>query len=171
MRQLSYKKIDEYFKDIAVKNLDIQDYCGTSLNELADKIGQHSGMLSPILILFNIQNKLTGNQQRTLNNRTISFTVAFAGVDPNDYPAQVKAVDDAETIGLQILSRINIDSKGKKVEWLYNNFDPNTVHFMEFEAETAEGLFGCEFHFDLKNPEPLLVDPAKWTDGDEYCTG
>lgn len=170
MRQLSYKKIDEYFQDVAVKNVDILDYCGTSINELANKIGSHNGILSPILILFNIQNKLSGNQQRTLNNRTISFTIAFAGVDPNDYVAQVKAVDDAETIGLQVLSRINIDSKGKKVDWLYNNFDPNTVHFMEFEAETAEGLFGCEFHFDLKNPEPLLVDPEKWSDGDDYCT-
>jgi hypothetical protein len=171
MRQLSYKKVDEYFNDIAVKNVDIKDYCGTSVNELANKIGQHNGILYTILILFNIQNKFTGNQLRTLNNRTISFTIAFAGVDANDYPAQVKAVDDAETIGLQVLSRINIDSKGKKVDWLYNNFDPNTVHFMEFEAETVEGLFGCEFHFDLKNPEPLLVDPAKWSDGDEYCTG
>lgn len=171
MRQLSYIKVDEYFQDLSVKHVDIKDYCGTSVNELVNKIGQHSGIQSPILILFNIQNKLSGNQQRTLNNRTISFTVAFVVPDADDYVAQKKAIDDSEAIGLEILGRINIDSKGKKVDWLYNNFDPNTVHFMEFESETTEGLFGCEFHFDLKNPEPLLVDPAKWTDGGDYCTG
>lgn len=171
MRQLSYKKIDEYFQDIAAKHVEIKDYCGTSVNELANKLGTHDGIQSPMLILFNIQSKLMGNQQRTMNNRTISFSIVFTGVDPNDYAAQKKAIDDAEYIGLQVIGRINIDSKGKKVDWLYNNFDPNTVHFNELEAEEAEGLFGMEFHFDLKNSEPLLVDPAKWTDGADYCTG
>jgi hypothetical protein len=170
MKPLSYLKIDEYFQDIANKHIAIQDYCGTSVNELANKIGSHEGLKSPLLILFNIQSKLTGNQQRTMNNRTISFTVAFAGVDPNDYQAQKRAIDDAEYIGLQVIARINIDSKGKKVDWLYNNFDPSTVHFNELEADTVEGLFGMEFHFDLKNSEPLLVDPDKWTDGADYCT-
>jgi hypothetical protein len=95
MKALSYLKIDEYFQDLATKHVDIEDYCGTSINELANKIGTPEGVKSPILILFNIQNKLTGNQQRTMNNRTISFTIAFARVDPNDYQAQKQAIDDA----------------------------------------------------------------------------
>lgn len=170
MRNLSYTKIDEYFQNLAEKNKHIKDYCGTSLSELQVKLTSHGGVLSPILILFRIHNKLAGNKQRTFNNRTISFTIAFAGINTEDFTAQKKAIDDAEAIGLQVLSRINIESK-MPGHWLYDNFDVNTAWFEDFEAEEAEGLFGSEFHFDLKVPEPLLVDPEDWTDGGQFCTG
>lgn len=169
MRNLSYIKIDDYFRSLAEKHKSINDYCGTSLDELQSKLTTADGIISPMLLLFRIENKLSGNKQRTFNNRTIYFVIAFSGIDREDFAAQRTAIDDAEAIGLQVISRINIESK-KHGHWLYDNFDVNTVHFEDFEAEEVEGLFGSEFHFDLKVSEPLLVDPEVWDDGDQFCT-
>jgi hypothetical protein len=44
------------------------------------------------------------------------------------------------------------------------------VTIEEVIAEGQDGFYGMEFHFDLKTLEPLVVDPAKWTDGAIFCT-
>lgn len=169
-RILSYKKVDEYFSALADKHVDIKDYIGTSTTELDSKLGSVDGLQSPFLCFFNYQSKLSGNQQRTFNERTLSFSICFTGINAEDFEAQKKAIDDAEIIGLEFLSRINIESKKEAIGWLYNNFQKDSVYYTEIELEKADGLFGMEFHFDLKNTEPLVVSPDKWTDGDTFCT-
>jgi hypothetical protein len=99
----------------------------------------------------------------------LAFSILYSGVAPDDYVAQREAVNNAEMIGLEVLSRINIESKMQSSGWLYNNFIKESVHYEELKFEKIDGYFGMEFHFDLKVLEPLVVDKAKWSDGDIFC--
>jgi hypothetical protein len=169
-RILSYKKVDEYLENLATKHVDINDYVGTSTTELNSKLGSVDGLQSPFLCFFNYQGKLSGNQQRTFNERTLSFSICFTGIDSEDFEAQKDAIDTAEIIGLEVLSRINVESKKQEIGWLYNNFEKDSAYYTEIELDQAEGVFGMEFHFNLKNTEQLVVSPEKWTDGNTFCT-
>lgn len=169
-RVLSFSKVDDYFKELATKHLDIKDYCGTSPEEFASKIGSVAGLKTPMLVFFDYFGKLEGKEQRTFNNRSLAFSILFTGVKADDFPGQRTAVNNAEEIGLEVLSRINVQSKMPDIGWLYNNFDKNTVTMDEVIAEGSDGFYGMEFHFDLKTVEPLVVTPTKWSDGDIFCT-
>lgn len=168
-RILNVEKVDLYFQSLAEKHNDLKDYCGTSRNELANKITSKAGIKSPILILYDINSKLSGNEQRTNNTRAISFAVAYTGVKANDFVAEKLAVKNAEAIVLEILSRINVESKMPEIGWLYTNFIKDSVTYNEFEVEEVAGLFGIDCTFELKVQEQLVVDKTKWSDGDTFC--
>jgi hypothetical protein len=168
-RILSYKKIDDYFRNLAQKNIDIRDYCGTSVSELADKIASVQGTESPILVFFDYSSKLEGNEQRTFSIRSLAFSILFKDIKPDQFQSQTDAIDQAEAIGLEVLSRIYIQSKMPDIGWLYKNFQKESVVMMEVKSEGQDGFYGMEFHFDLKTLEPLVVDKSKWSDGDIFC--
>ncbi|MFW0737576.1 hypothetical protein [Flavobacterium sp. T12S277] len=168
-RPLSYKKVDEYFEELATKNIDIKDYCGTSVFALGEKLDSSQDIQSPILVFFNYEGKLSGNQQRTFNSRSLSFSILFIGIKSDDVPSQLAAKNDAEIIGLEVLSRINVQSKMENIGWLYNNFDKDSVIYSEVDTD-LEGVHGMEFFFNLKTIEPLIVNPDKWSDGNIFCT-
>jgi hypothetical protein len=169
-RVLSFSKVEAYLKSLADKHVDIKDFCSTSPQELADKINSVEGIESPILIFFDYYCKLSGKEQRTFNNRSIAFSVLFSGVKADDFTARTIAVDTAEEIGLEVLSRINVQSKMPDIGWLYNNFEKGSANYNELIAEGQDGFYGMEFYFDLKTLEPLVVTPEKWSDGDIFCT-
>jgi hypothetical protein len=168
-RELSFIKVDQYLKSLTERNVDLQDYCSTSVFELRDKIASTDGVKSPILVFIGYQCKLDGNSQRTFNIRTISFSILFSGVGVDDFEAQRNAENSAEAIGLEILSRIHVDSKVPTSAWLYNNFLKESVGYSAVEQEGQDSFFGMDFHFDLKVPEPLVVDVSKWSDAPEFC--
>ncbi len=169
-RVLSFQKVDDFFKDLATKHVDIKDYCSTSVEELANKIASVDGVKPPILVFFDYYGKLEGGTQRTFNNRSLAFSILYTGIKADDYPGQREAITKSEEIGLEVLSRINIQSQMPDIGWLYNNFDKNTVTMDEVISEGQDGFYGMEFHFDLKTLEPLVVNPAKWSDGDIFCS-
>lgn len=169
-RIFSYAKADAFFRDLAEKNADIKDYCGTSADELANKLSSVDGVQSPILVFYGYRWKLSGNEQRTFNTRILSFAVFYNNIDADDFDAQRQAKDDAEAIGLEVLSRIYIMSKMPEIGWLYKNFEKETALGFEAEAENVTGMYGFEFHFELKVSEPLIVTPAKWSDGTQFCS-
>ncbi|WP_417365890.1 hypothetical protein [Flavobacterium beibuense] len=168
-RILSKKKVNDYLKSLAELSNDIQLFVGTSELELDAAINKKSGLLSPCLNFYGYSWKLSGNHQRTFNTRTISFAVLIAGVKNDDFEARDNAITRAEEIGLDVLSRIYQDSLKPEFEWLYNNVDKSSVEGYEIKAKKPEGLYGMEFHVDIKVHEPLVVDPAKWSDGDSFC--
>jgi hypothetical protein len=169
-RILSYKKVDIFFKDLADKHVDIKDYCGTSVLELASKMASVAGINIPILVFFDYSSKLEGPEQRTFNNRSVAFSILFSGIKSDQFQAQIDAIDQAEEIGLEVLSRIHVQSKMPDIGWLYKNFVKESVLMMEVKAEGQDGFYGMEFHFDLKTLEPLVVAPNKWSDGAIFCT-
>lgn len=168
-RLMTFTALEDYFQSLAEKHLEIKDFCGTSKTELANKIGSHNGIETPILILFSVSSALSGNEQRTFNTREIAFAVVYVMNDFNDIEKVKENKTLAEGIGLDILSRINIESKMPEKEWLYNNFLKETVRYNEFEMQESIGLCGMEFFFSLKLPEKLTVDKEVWTDGDTFC--
>jgi hypothetical protein len=169
-RILSYKKVDEFFNDLAIKHVDIKDYCGTSEDEFTGKLSDTTGFESPFLVFYDYFGKLEGGEQRTFNNRSLAFSILYSSIDVDDYQAQKNAISNAEEIGLEVLSRINVQSKMPDIGWLYKNFDKNSVTMDEVILKSAGGFFGMEFHFDLKVLEPLIVNQNKWIDGDIFCT-
>ena len=169
-RIFSFKKADDFFRELSVKHVDIKDYCGTSALELSDKITSVAGVQSPMLVFFKYFGKLSGNDQRTFNSRSLAFSIVYTGIKIEDYAAQTLAKTNAEQIGLEVLSRINVYSKMPESGWLYKNFEKDTATYSEIEAESVEGFWGQEFHFELKTPEPLIVTPSKWTDGEIFCS-
>lgn len=171
MRELTYKGIKDYLQLLANSHIDIKEFIGGSADELENKLASFDSAESPFLFFYEYKNKLSGTTQRTFNQKTISFGICFSQVDANDYEAQTDAINACEIIGLEVLSRINLDSQGQSVKWLYNNFIKESAWFEPFEGEEFAGLYGMDFHFDLKVPEPLVVTPNKWTDGNTVCTG
>lgn len=168
-RILDYKSVDSFFRNLAEKHIDIKDYCGTSVLELVEKIDSTDGVGSPILVFFNYTCKLSGNAQRTFNSRSISFSILYPGIPLDNFQQILEAKSNAEIIGLEILSRIHVESKKPEIGWLYNNFEKDSVTYIEVDAETAGDLVGMDFNFDLKTIEPLIVTPEKWTDGGNFC--
>lgn len=169
-RVLSFKKVDNYLEDLATKHVDINGYCSTSVEELASKLGSVNGVDVPILVFFDYSGKLEGPEQRTFNNRSLAFSILYPGISPSDFPSQYLAINNAEEIGLEVLSRIHVQSKMPDIGWLYNNFKKESVLMMEVKSEGQDGFYGMEFHFDLKTLEPLIVTPEKWSDGNIFCT-
>lgn len=168
-RVLSFEKVDQYLASLAQKHVDINDYCSTSLLELQEKITSAAGISSPILVFFDYKWKLDGTPQRTFNTRTISFAVQFDKVPADDFVAQRNAINNAEKIGLELFSRIHIDSFNESIGWLYKNFIKESAHAVPSEPEGPDGYWGMDFHFDLKVPEPLTPDSEKWSDGNQFC--
>ena len=169
-RILSFEKVDQYFKELATKNVDIGDYCGVSAEELVQKVSSTVGFGKPKpgLVFFGYRWKLDGNQQRTSSIRTLSFSILYSGIKADHYAAQTIAKSNAEAIGLEVLSRINFQSKLPASGWLYNNFIKDSVLGEDVDLGGPEGFFGMDFHFDLKVQEPLVMDPDKWSDGSDF---
>lgn len=168
-RLMKYSGLEDYFFDLSHKHILIKDFCGTSKTELANKINSFDGINSPIFILFKVSSALSGTEQRTFNTRDISFAIVFLMNDFGDAEKIKENKTLAEEIGLDFLSRINIESKMPEKEWLYNNFLKDSVRYEEFEMQENVGLCGMEFFFSLKLPEKLTVNKDAWTDGNTFC--
>lgn len=170
-RLLNFQMVEDYMKSLQQKNVDLEDFVGTSVTELANKLSRAGGLKSPFLLLYKVSSILSGNDQRTFNTRKISFVVGFAGVNVDDYEQIKTKKATAEAIGLEILSRINYDSKKPETEWLYNKFLKDSIEYEDYQDEEVEGLVGIDFSFEIKVPEPLVATPNKWSDGDTICSG
>lgn len=170
-RLLNFQMVEDYMKSLQQKNVDLEDFVGTSVTELANKLSSAGGLKSPFLLLYKVSSILSGNDQRTFNTRKISFVIGFAKVNVDDYEQIKTKKATAEAIGLEILSRINYDSKKPETEWLYNKFLKDSIEYEDYQDEEVEGLVGMDFSFEIKVPEPLVATPNKWSDGNAICSG
>jgi hypothetical protein len=102
-RVLSFSKVDAYFQELADTSISRIIAAPLSRNWLI-KWQLSAGIQSPILVFFDYFGKLSGNEQRTFNNRSLFFYL-FSQVPADDFPAQRTAIDTAEEIGLEVLSR------------------------------------------------------------------
>src|SRR5690606_5945850 len=133
--------------------------------ELHLKLSNLTSADKPLLVFFGYQGKLEGGPQRTRGPRTVSFAILYVVPDPNDYATQRQRINDAESIGLEIIARINYDSTPEgAVDWLYNTFVKDSVQFEKVEYKAPMGLFGQEFFFDLDVKNPLKPTEGFWKD-------
>jgi hypothetical protein len=89
--------------------------------------------------------------------------------DAADYRGQEKAYDKAEIYGMNILSRIVLDTESQKYKWLGDTFNKSSITFDIAQFESAEALFGMVFSFSLATKDPLRVDPEFWNDREDFC--
>ena len=170
MKLLSYQELKDYLEALAKAHHGIKKFVGFSKQELHNELGKIRGEKFPMLCLFSYEGKLSGNEQRTFNARTIGFSVFKGGIAANDYTAQYAAISEAEQFGLEVLARINYDSKRFTSDhWLYQNFEKSTVRFEELRAFEAGGAYGMEFFFDIKVKQPFAVQAADWSDLTTVC--
>lgn len=170
MSTLKYQVLMDYFDYLVEQHHVLETSVGFSKQELHNSLGKLKGKKYPLLALYGYEGKLKGPQQRTLAIRTISFSVVFGGIAINDIKKQYKAIADSEEYGLQILSRINYDSKTvKSGHWLYRNFNKESVEFSELRTDTEAALYGMDFSFDLVVSEPLVLVGSHWKDEKKLC--
>ena len=170
MNILTYNELKEYLAHLATQHHGITSFVGWSRLELHNELGKLRGEKFPMLCLFEYEGKLTGNEQRTFNSRTVGFSIFSGGISTNDFAAQYSAISQAETYGLELLARINYDSNRlNSTHWLYKNFNKNTVRFEQLRASEQAMAYGMEFFFDLKVPQPFAVTAANWADLDSVC--
>lgn len=168
--QSNFKQINDYFAYLVSQAPAIKTFVSVSESELLHVLNRTTKADDPLLVLFGYEGKLDGNNQRTIGTRTVSFSILYRVTNPNDFADQYDKINEAEGIGLQVLSRINQDSHpSSSVRWLHGAFQKDSVKFSEVTYETANGLFGCEFHFDLEVKNPLIADSAFWLDRD-FCS-
>lgn len=163
------KVVKSYFKNLVASTDVIKHYIGTSKKELMNFLSKSKSVDDPFLVLFSYDGKLDGNNQRTFGTRSVSFAILFRTSNANNIEDQDEKIDLAEEYLLQVLSRINYDSKSGDVEWLKDAFKKDSVKFSEVTYETANGLFGFECHFDVDVKNPLIADNSFWNDKD-FCT-
>lgn len=167
--QSQFTKINDYLAALVAATDHIKKYISVSEKELLSVLSKTKKEDDPFMVFFGYEGKLMGNNQRTIGTRTVSFSILYRVSDPNDYAGQYTKINLAEHIGLQVLSRINQDSHPSSDQaWLHNAFQKDSVKFSEVAYQTANGLFGCEFHFDLEVKNPLTADPDFWLDKD-FC--
>lgn len=168
--QSHFKKVNDYFSYLVSQAPAIKKFISVSERELQSVLSKTTKQDDPFLVLFGYEGTLDGNNQRTIGTRTVSFAILFRVTDPNNFADQYSKINQAEEIGLQVLSRINQDSHPSAgINWLMNSFKKDSVKFSEVTYETANGLFGCEFHFDLEVKNPLTADSDFWLDRD-FCS-
>lgn len=164
-----FKQINDYFAALVSATNKINKFISVSDRQLQSILSSTTKVDDPFLVLFGYEGKLSGNDQRTIGTRTVSFSILYRVSDPNDFSDQYKKINLAEEIGLQVLARINQDSHpSSSVKWLHSAFQKDSVHFQEVFYQSGNGLFGCEFHFDLEVKNPLTVKSGFWTDK-EFC--
>ncbi len=166
-RVLTYDKVMRYFEQLVEKSNYLTGFVGFSDRQLTEIINGHSGLQDYSLILFGYSGTLDGNKQRTLASRTISFAI-LKPVKSDDFEEQYATIGEAERIGLHVMSRINYDSQLPD-HFLYNSFEKDSVRFNEVMAKDTDNLYGMEFHFRVKNSEPLTISPFEWADLKNLC--
>ena len=170
MTRLTYKALKEYMENLADQHHAINNFVGYSPVELQSAVKSIKAGKYPMLDLFQYEGKLKGNHQRTLSIKTIGFAILFGGNAVTNYAGQTKAISKAEQYGMELLARINYDSKTLPMfHWLYNNFKKNEVEFDVVRQTNQAALYGMQFFFDLTVPEPLVVNKDHWADISKTC--
>lgn len=160
-----FKKVNDYLKDLVAATDEIAGFVGNSESELMTKLQSIISADKPLLVFFGYQGTLDGSVQRTFGPRTISFSIVYPITDQNDYEKQYERINDAESIGLEVMARINYDATPEGgVAWLYNTFVKDSCRFEPVVYKTPMGLFGQEFFFDLNFKTPLAPTPGFWKD-------
>ncbi|KZS41917.1 hypothetical protein AWE51_00275 [Aquimarina aggregata] len=163
---LDYHKVKRYLQAKADAYSKVDTFLGFNEQELHIELNKKCGPEGVLMVLFKYEGQLNGNNQRTLAGRVIHFAI-LKDVKKDDFDMESQVIGECENIGFSIVSRIYYDSRREDSEWLYKNFDQNTVEFNEIRLKSSRGLVGMEFSFTLKTPQPLTLNIDDWSDLDE----
>lgn len=155
-----YKPLEDYFDTIAYSSKFIGDFVPMSEGAMDDVLAK-STVKFPLLCLVDYEGKLNQNKQRTIATRTVTFAVLFS-CNTDDKEVQRQRVHDAESVGLNVLAKIEYDACTGAVDFLINAFKKESVHFTPTQYIAYENLHGVEFSFDLDIKNPLHYNKDFW---------
>lgn len=160
---LTYDILDEYFRGLASKHRLINSFSGFTDLEFDKVLAEKRKNKYPMMTLSPYRFSLSGNKQRTFSNKELVFAIGIK-LKENTVAQHKRAEAMAEEIGLQIIARINTDSKNKSYAWLYDNFDVESVKAEALGFDTRDGIKGMEFSFQFRNKQPMVVQKQLWFD-------
>lgn len=155
-----FKPLEDYFDTLSNSSKFIGNFVPMSEGAMDDVLAKNS-VTFPLLCLVDYEGKLNQNKQRTIATRTVTFAILFR-CNTDDRDGQRQRVNDAESIGLNILAKIEHDACTGHVDWLKNAFRKESVHFTRLEYLEYENLHGVEFSFDLEIKNPLHYNADFW---------
>ena len=155
-----FKETEDYFEGLTNQSQFLGDFVPMSEGELDNVIANKPQY--PLLCLIDYEGKLNENKQRTIATRTITFAVLFS-CETENKAEQRQRVNDAESIGLNILAKIEHDACTGAVGWLKNAFKKESVNFVKGEYLHYNNLHGAELSFDLDIKNPMHYDADFWT--------
>lgn len=167
MKKNSYLQTKKYFEKLVETHNHIAGFVGFSSRELHEKQGSYDGIPSPYLALYRYEVGLDGPEQNTIAVRKIAFALMRTDAPTDDFDAQYKIVDECENLALSILARIRYDNNNRE-HFLYDSLLKDSIRILPVELSSQS--YGVEVYFNLKNPQPLIVNPDEWSDIDEVCS-
>jgi len=162
----SYFKLKDYFENLTKSSQFIKSFAGYFRRELLNKEASDD-LDAPYLTIFGYSLGLSGPEQNTISVRKIRIGIMYNNVPEDDFEAQYRAIDNAESHLLKILARIRWDSSQEN-HFLYNSFIKDSVEISP--VELTLNSFGSECYLELKNSQSLKLEADDWKDIDSICS-
>lgn len=156
MRTTSHNKIINYFEQLATEHTLLDYFYRFNWNEIKGNL-RYMGK-GYVLLLESHSGDLSKQQgASTRNNRVISgLVLRHSAVD--DYDGQNESFDTSEQIVLDLVARIQEDSKGLRstdpLAWL-KGFDAGSVRYDSIPTPYFQSYYGYNFIIELPNPAEI----------------
>lgn len=152
-----------YFKNIAETLKAIGStptapkFAAMAIDEILAGLRTDIDTSSPVLILEDIEGALSqqigGNGMQSIN----AAFIVCQNVEFDNYQEQASRLDACFEIGLDILSKINLDYESG----LFAEFNPNSVKFQSVK-NILDNAAGMRFEFELIAFQNNCFNPEKW---------
>ena len=157
-----FKETKAYFENLCSSTSKIKTFVPNSERALINALKEATEESYPFLVLTEYEGKISGNNQRTLGPRKLTFMILFNG--PVDDPeAQQDLKDLAESYGLNVLAKIDLDCITVESDhWLKSAFLKDNTTYSDVEFAEYKNLFGMEFNIELNLKNALKYDIDFW---------
>lgn len=162
----TYQQTIDYFRTIAEEHVAIkhtetekhfyefveQEFTGTSIND-------------PALVLIPPRAQLVDQKSNNINKMMLHEFWLLKSIPKQNYAFRQAWMDDAEEIGLDIISRIKKekeDMTGGAQNRLWLGFEPSSVQW-EAIGPIGDLRWGYSFTFSTSNPRNLVYNSEKWS--------
>lgn len=154
-----FLEIENYLENLVNQTDHIKTFVPLSDRDIDNKMSGNT--VGPFFVLISYKGALNENKQRTIGRRNLTFAILLKAPHDNAL-VQRQKIDEAEWIGLNVLSKIDLDSQLGTPDWMKHAFIKETVHYEETQYEQFSGLFGQEFSLDLNIKNPLKYESNFW---------
>lgn len=156
MRTTSHNKIINYFNQLATEHTLVDYFYRFNWNEIESKL-RYMGD-GYVLLLESHSGDLSKQQGASTRNTRVISGLVLRHNKLDDYDGQNETFDTSEQIVLDIVSRIQEDSKGLRkddpLSWL-KGFDVGSVRYDTGPKPLFQSYYGYNFIIELPNPAEI----------------
>jgi hypothetical protein len=169
----TYKDAVEYFKSLAIANVDIAhtEAEGNKKFFRLDMAEFYSGTVAqlpsaeagPFMVLFNYITDFS--RIDCVNQKKQFMFMILQAYSKDDWNAEEDALDLCENVIKEVVNKINFDSKTySENEFLYGGFEYENVRLIPSDKiRNSTGLYiGWQCSFFLNERISVAIDPTKW---------